>query len=99
MEATRLTVMSATIIELFPSPSRRRGSREVSEFPAILREITAAVAAASPEEVFSAGLEAARIASGFPASGVATEDIRQALIRAAILRRIPIETSTPFATA
>ncbi len=71
----------------------------MSEFPAILREIQAAVATASPEEVFSAGIEAARIASAFPASGVAAEDIRQALIRAAILRRIPIETSAPFATA
>jgi hypothetical protein len=91
--------MSATIIELFPSLSRRRGSREVSEFPAILREIKAAVAAASPEDVFSAGLEAVRIASAFPASGVATEDIRQALIHAAIMRRIPIETSAPIATA
>lgn len=91
--------MSPTIIELFPSPSRGRGSRDVSEFPAILREIKAVVAAASPEDVFSAGLEAARIASAFPASGVAAEDIRQALIRAAVLRRIPIETSAPITTA
>jgi hypothetical protein len=91
--------MSAIIIELFPAPSRARGSRGVSEFPAIAREIHTAVAAASPDDVFSAGLEAMRIASAFPASGVAPEDIRQALIRAAIGRRIPIETSAPFASA
>src|SRR5262249_14097740 len=95
--------MSATIIQLFPShaglkasPPMPRGSRTVSEFPAILREIRTAVASASPDEVFSAGREAARIASAFPASGVAPEDIRQALIRAAILRRIPMETSAPL---
>ena len=68
----------------------------MSDFPAILREIHAAVAGASREEVFSAGREASRIASAFPASGVAPEDIRQALIRAAILRRIPMETSAPM---
>ena len=91
--------MSAAIIQLFPSPRRPRGSRDVSEFPAILREIHAAVASASPDDVFSAGLEAMRIASAFPASGVAREDIRQALIRVAVLRRIPIETSAPFLSA
>jgi hypothetical protein len=70
----------------------------MSEFPAILREIRAAVAFASREEVFSAGLEAARIAGSFPASGVAIEDIREELIRTAILRRIPMEMSAPSAT-
>jgi len=89
--------MSATIIHLFPSTLRGRGSRHVSEFPAILREIRAAVSFASREEVLSAGLEAARIAAAFPASGVAVEDIRQELIRAAIRQRIPLETSAPLA--
>jgi len=70
----------------------------MSEFPAILREIRAAIAFASREEVLSAGLEATRIAAFFPASGVAIEDIRQELIRAAILQRIPIEMSAPLAT-
>jgi hypothetical protein len=88
--------MSATVIRLFPAPEGPRGSRDVSDFPAILREIHAAVTGASPEQVFSAGREAARIASAFPASGIAPEDIRQALIRAAILRRIPMETSAPL---
>ncbi len=66
------------------------------EFPAILREIRIAVARARPDEVFSAGLAAARIASAFSASGVAAEDIRQALIRVAVLRHIPLETSAPM---
>ena len=88
--------MSAVVIELFPAPARPRGSRGISEFPAIVREINAAVAGASREEVFSAGREATRIAAAFPASGIAPEDIRQALIRAAILRRIPMETSAPL---
>jgi hypothetical protein len=69
----------------------------MSEFPAILREIRSAVAFASREEVFSAGLEATRIAAAFPASGVALEDLRQELIRAAILQRIPMEISAPLA--
>jgi hypothetical protein len=89
--------MSAIIIQLFPVTPRGRGSRHVSEFPAILREIEAAVCFASREEVLSAGLEAARIAAAFPASGVAIEDIRQELIRAAILERIPLEISAPLA--
>jgi hypothetical protein len=88
--------MSAIVIELFPSPAMPRGTRAVSEFPAILREIHAAVAGASRDEVFSAGREAARIASAFPACGVAPEDIRQALIRVAIRRRLPMETSAPM---
>lgn len=86
--------MSATIIYLFPF--RPKGGRTFSEFPAVLREIRAAVAAASPDEVFSAGLEAARIAAEYPASGIAMEDIRQELIRVAVFRRIPIETSAPL---
>ena len=92
----KLTIMSAIVIELFPAPARPLGSRGMSEFPAIVREIHAAVAGASREEVFSAGREATRIAAAFPASGIAPEDIRQALIRAAILRRIPMETSAPL---
>jgi hypothetical protein len=88
--------MSATIIQLFSMAATPKGSRAIWEFPAILREIRIAVAEASREEVFSAGREAARIASAFPASGVASEDIRQALIREAILRRIPMETCTPI---
>src|SRR5262245_7122108 len=95
MYDTILCAMSATIIELFPMRSNTLGGRTFSEFPAILREIRTAVAIVSPEEVFSAGYEAARIASEFPASGIALEDIRQELIRAAIFRRIPIETSAP----
>ena len=94
----KLTIMSAVVIELFPAPARPLGSRGISEFPAIVREINAAVAGASREEVFSAGREATRIAAAFPASGIAPEDIRQALIRAAILRRIPMETSAPLRT-
>jgi hypothetical protein len=95
---TTLAVMSATVIQLFPLTRKGGGSRQVSDFPAILREIRTAVAYASPEEVFSAGIEAARIAAAFPASGVAIEDIRQELVRAAILQRIPIEISAPPAT-
>jgi hypothetical protein len=91
--------MSATIIQLFPFTSKGSGSRHMSEFPAILREVRAVVAAASPEEVFSAGLEATRIAASFPASGVALEDIRQELIRAAIQRRLPMETNAPLAAS
>src|SRR6478609_5720151 len=88
--------MSANIIPLFPFSRRSSGTRQLPEFPAILREIRAAVAAASADEVFMAGFEAAHIAAAFPASGVALEDIRQELIRTAILRRLAIETSAPM---
>ncbi len=96
-EQAIVKAMTATVIELFPFPTVPRGSRAMSEFPAIVREIHAVIAGANRQEVFSAGQEAARIASAFPASGVAPEDIRQALIRVAILRRIPMEIGAPMA--